>query len=229
VFHHRKENGRISPAMVKLPAMTDSTRPVGHSPHRIEALTDGIYAVAMTLLVIDLKFPEHVEIHTADALAQAMVTLSPKFFSWIISFMVLAMFWIAHHRIFTHVRHTTSRLVGINIFQLALVSFMPFCSALIGEYGGALLAQIVYSANMVLLALFSWMLARHVYRHPELSSQPMSRGAYRGALVRNVALIAISLVAVAIGFFTVPALGNLAYVLMAIVMPLSRRFENRLG
>ena len=205
--------------------MTDSTSKVGQSPHRIEALTDGIFAVAMTLLVIELKFPEHAEIHTAADLAQAMANLSPKFYSWIISFMVLALFWIAHHRIFNHVRHVNGRLVGLNIFQLAFVSLMPFCAVLIGEHGGALLSQIFYSSNMVLLAIFSLALSRYVYRHPELASQPMSRGAYRGAQIRNLTLIAISCIAVGVGFFTVPVIGNIAYALMAIVMPLSRRFE----
>jgi uncharacterized membrane protein len=100
---------------------------------------------------------------------------------------------------------------------------MPFCSALVGEYGGAQLSQIVYSSNMVLLALFSWLMARHVYLHPELSSRPMSRGAYRGAQLRNGVLIAISFVAVGVGFVTYPAIGNTVYLLMAIVMPLSRR------
>ena len=209
--------------------MTDSADSTGPSPRRIEALTDGIYAVAMTLLVIELKLPEHAGIHTAADLPHALVDLSPKFGSWIISFLVLALFWIAHHRVFNHVRQVTGRLIALNIFQLAFVSFMPFCSALIGEYRGALLAQIVYSTNMCLLAIFSLLLARHVYRHPDLSSTPMTRGAYRGAQVRNFTLMAISLIAVGVGFFTVPALGNLAYALMAIVMPLSRRLEKRLA
>ena len=199
------------------------------SKHRIEALTDGIYAVAMTLLVIELKFPEHAGIHTAADLAQAMVHLSPKFLSWVISFMVLAVFWIAHHRTFNHVRRVNARLVGLNVFQLAFVSLMPFCTVLTGEYGrrGALLSQIFYSSNMVLLAIFSLLIANYIHRHPELSSTPMSRGAYRGALVRTFALIAISVVAVSVGFFTVPAIGNAAYALMAIVMPLSWRLEKR--
>lgn len=206
----------------------NETAHTGKSPHRIEALTDGIYAVSMTLLVIELKFPESAEIHSIGDLSQAMVDLAPKFFSWIISFMVLALFWVAHHRVFADVRHTSGRLVALNIFQLVFVSFMPFCSALVGEYGGAQLSQIVYSSNMVLLALFSWLMARHVYLHPELSSRPMSRGAYQGAQLRNGVLIAISFVAVGIGFFTYPAIGNTVYMLMAIVMPLSRRLDKRL-
>ena len=207
--------------------MTESANTTGYSPHRIEALTDGIYAVAMTLLVVELKFPEHAGIHTAADLAQAMTDLSPKFFSWVISFMVLALFWIAHHRTFNHVRRVNGRLVGLNVFQLAFVSLMPFCTVLIGEYDGALLSQIFYSSNMVLLAIFSLLIANYIHRHPELSSTPMLRGAYRGALVRSFALIAISVVAVSVGFFTVPAIGNAAYALMAIVMPLSRRLEKR--
>jgi len=208
--------------------MKDLAKTTGFSPHRIEALNDGIYAVAMTLLVIELKFPQQVEIQSAESFARAMLHLSPKLFSWAISFPVLALFWIAHHRMFNHVRHVDGRLVGLNVLQLAFVSLMPFCTMLIGEYGGALLSQIFYSSNMVLLAMCSLLIADYIHRHPELSSVPMSRGAYRGALLRNFALMAISIVAVIVGFFTVPVIGNAAYALMAIVMPLSRRLEKRL-
>ena len=207
--------------------MRESTTTVGHSPHRIEALTDGIYAVAMTLLVIELKFPEHAEIHTAAALADATVALIPRFISWLISFLTLALFWFSHHRTFDHVRHVTGQLIALNIFQLAFVSLMPFCSALVGEYSGAVLSQTVYSAVMIMLAVFALLVSRYVYRHPECSSPPMARRLYRGAQLRNFALIAISFVAITIGFFTVPAFGNLAYLLMAVVMPLSRRYERR--
>jgi uncharacterized membrane protein len=207
--------------------MTDSASEAGQSPRRIEAMTDGIYAVAMTLLVIELKFPERVEIHTAADLARSLAELGPKLISWLLSFMVLALFWYAHHRTFNHVRQVSGRLVALNLAQLACVSLMPFSSALVGEYGGAFLSQLIYSANMVVVALFSQLLSRHIYRHPGLSSVPMSRGAYRGTQVRNFALVAISAIAVVVGYFTLPALGNIAYALMAVVMPLSRRLERR--
>jgi len=208
--------------------MKDLAGKMTFSPYRVEAMNDGIYAVAMTLLVIELKFPEYAEIHSAETLARAMAELSPKFLSWVISFMVLALFWIAHHRMFSHLRHVNGRLVGLSVFQLAFVSLMPFCTMLIGEYGGSLLSQVIYSSNMVLLAICSLLIVNYIHRHPELSSAPMSRGAYRGALMRNLALIVISVVAVGAGFVTVPAIGNAAYALMAIVMPLSRRLERRI-
>ena len=70
----------------------------GLSKHRIEALTDGIYAVAMTLLVIELKLPAHELIHSQADLINAVGHLLPKFIAWLISFLVLSLFWLGHHK-----------------------------------------------------------------------------------------------------------------------------------
>ena len=208
--------------------MIDTSIRPGHSVHRIEALTDGIYAVAMTLLVIDLKVPDHSLIHTTGDLVGAVVQLSPRFLAWMISFLVLAFIWFAHHRTFSHVGQATGRLMALNFGQLAFVSLMPFSSALIGEYGGSLFSQIAYSADMVVVAVFALLLSRYVYRHPQLAPAPMPLGAYRATQIRGVGLIAISTLAVAISS-VVPALGNIAFMLMAVIMPVSRRIEARIN
>ena len=70
------------------------------SAHRSEALVDGIFAVAMTLLVIELKLPDHASIHTSADLADALVGMLPKAFAWLLSFFVLVLFWSGHHRVF---------------------------------------------------------------------------------------------------------------------------------
>jgi uncharacterized membrane protein len=120
----------------------------GISKHRIEALTDGIYAVAMTLLVIELKLPAHELIHTEDDLIVAVINLLPKFLAWVISFLVLALFWLGHHRLFNVVRHVDGKLLALNLVQLGFASLMPFSSALSGEFGKALFSQVFYSANI---------------------------------------------------------------------------------
>ena len=74
------------------------------SKHRIEALTDGIFAVAMTLLVIELKVPEPATIHAPGDVATAVVRLIPTFISWTISVFVLGIFWNGQHRMFHFVR-----------------------------------------------------------------------------------------------------------------------------
>ena len=183
------------------------------SKHRIEALTDGIYAVAMTLLVIELKLPAHESIKTQADLINAVGHLLPKFLAWVISFLVLALFWLGHHKLFHNVRHVDGRLLALNLVQLGLVSLMPFSSALSGEFGATLFSQIFYSMNMSLLALLALLIARHIYQHPELWHPPMSKGAYLGSRFRIAGLIVIS--AVAIGIASVlPAGGNVAFMLM---------------
>src|SRR4051812_22856647 len=97
--------------------------------HRLDALTDGIFAVAMTLLVIDLKLPEAAGFQDSAALVHAFGELAPKLISWVISFMVLAFFWWGHSRAFHYVHLVDGKLVLINLCLLAAVSFMPFASS----------------------------------------------------------------------------------------------------
>ncbi len=196
--------------------------------HRIEALTDGIFAVAMTLLVIELKLPDHGTVHSAADLANALAALIPKAISWVLSFFVLSLFWIGHHRVFAFVRHADAKLVVLNLFELAAVSLMPFSAALSGEYGSALLSQVVFSANMAMLGVTALLVLRHVHGHPGLGPMPMPAPRYRGARLRIVGVILISVLAVVIGaFFSIPAVGNMAFMLMAVLSPMSRAIERR--
>jgi uncharacterized membrane protein len=94
------------------------------SKHRIEALVDGIFAVAMTLLVIELRLPEHLG---SDAqLHEALLELLPNFGSWMVSFVVLGVFWMANHRIYSHVRHVDAGLIWWTLLMLGGASLLPF-------------------------------------------------------------------------------------------------------
>ena len=198
---------------------------IGFSKHRVEALADGIFAVAMTLLVIDLKPPARADIHTQWELIVAVLMLIPKFISWIISFFVLAIFWFSHHRQFHFVRTVDAPLLWINILYLGFVSLMPFSSSLSGEHSRMLFTQAFYSGNMILLALGGLLLARHVYHHPELCHTPVPAGFYRASLFRIFGLVTVALVAVGI-CLVVPGAGNVAFMLMMPISILSRRIES---
>lgn len=152
----------------------------GHDPNylpvrRSEALGDGIFAVAMTLLVVELKLPDAASIHSGDELLGALAGLLPKALPWVIGFFVLALCWVGHQCVFAYVRKAGARLVWLNLAQLAAVSLMPFSWALIGERGGDLRARIVYSSNMALFAVLALLIARHVQRAPGPAPMPMPR------------------------------------------------------
>lgn len=201
----------------------------GYLPlQRSEALTDGIFAVAMTLLVIELKLPEHGVVHSAADLYRVLADLLPKATAWALSFFVLALFWVGHHRAFAHLRRADATLVRLNLMQLAFVSLMPFSSALSGEFGALVISQAFYSLNMAALGVAALLILRHIHRHPELSHAPMPEAHYHGALVRIGGLILISVVALGLAeVVPVPAMGNIAFMLMGVITPWSHWIERR--
>jgi uncharacterized membrane protein len=193
------------------------------SKHRLEALSDGIFAVAMTLLVIELKVPNH-GIASSQALATAVLEQLPTFVAWAISFFVLAIFWTTQSRLFHFVGRVNEPMTWLMIAYLGLVSLMPFSSALAGEYAGVSFAQIVYSAHMILLATFSLLLVRYLCRHPELWATELPPRLYHGARFRTLSLMAVAVIAIAINA-AAPGFGSTAFILMFPLTRIGRRLE----
>jgi len=195
------------------------------SKHRVEALTDGIYAVAMTLLVLELKLPETHGTATDEALSQALMHLVPKIVAWILSFAILAIFWFTHHRTFHYVRHVDRKLLRINLFSMLFASLLPFSSAMVGDYNNLFRAQALYAANMAALALLAiWQLS-HLMKHPELCEPPgFPPGIARGARFRAWSLVATAALAAAIAYFA-PHFGTMAFMLMILLARIGRRME----
>src|ERR1700737_1299223 len=104
------------------------------SRNRIEALTDGVFAVAMTLLVLDIKVPELPQPMATDELLRQLLALWPKFLSYVISFVILGVYWVGHHVQLSFIRRADRPLLWINILFLLWVALVPFSTALLGEY-----------------------------------------------------------------------------------------------
>jgi uncharacterized membrane protein len=206
---------------------TSPLHPSHLGKNRIEALTDGIYAVAMTILVIDLKVPDHHQIHDQAELSSALLDLLPKAGSWLISFFILAMFWIGHHRLFQRVRVVDMRLLWRSIQQLLLVSLLPFSASLLGEFPTSREAQYVYNGNMILLSVLSISQLIHVRRHAELQSHGYPDGAYYSALLRISGLIVAGVIAIVISYVTGSVFATYAYLLMWPLGVFARRIAAR--
>jgi uncharacterized membrane protein len=112
---------------------------------RIVAFSDGVFAIAITLLVLNLKVPEHLG---DESLGHALWAERQSYFAYAVSFAVIGRFWIIHHRFFSDVTGFDGRLLGFNLFYLAWVVLIPFSSAVLGKYGGDPAAVILYAANL---------------------------------------------------------------------------------
>lgn len=121
---------------------------------RLTFFSDAVFAIAITLLVIEVHPPE---IHPATELqlAQALVDLIPKYIGFLVSFFVIGRFWIGHHRIFGMLRRADNRLIFVNLAMLCVVAFMPFPTALISEYLHLTTAICVYSGWLLLMGVMN--------------------------------------------------------------------------
>jgi uncharacterized membrane protein len=194
------------------------------SKHRLEALIDGIFAVAMTLLVIELKVPDRATV-ASIGMAQAVVDQFPTFLAWTISFLVLGIFWSAQQRIFHFVRTVDESLTWLTLVYLALVSLMPFSSALIGQQPTRLSSQIIYSAHAAALSVMALLITRYACRHPELWAVDPPPQFYRAVRIRCLGLTMVALLAVGITRVA-PGFGSMAFMLMWPITRVSRRIES---
>lgn len=126
-------------------------RIAGQSVERLAALSDGIFAVAMTLLVLDLRVPAREATHDGHALAQALLGLAPQLTAYLMSFITLGIFWIGQQTQLNHLARSARSLSWIHIAFLFAVSLMPFSTRLLSEFITERTALFVYWLNIVLL------------------------------------------------------------------------------
>lgn len=137
---------------------------------RVEAFSDGVFAIALTLLILEIKVPHGGDMHRPDDLAKALAQLWPSFFAYILSFVFVLIGWINHHRIFTHINRIDGAFLYMNGFLLLMFTFQPFPSALLAEHIGRpseKVAAAVYSFVVLLIAVgyqMVWRYASHKHR-----------------------------------------------------------------
>ena len=162
----------------------------GFEKNRLEALIDGIFAVALTLLVLDIKLPENVAYPSNEVLWNRLVELERHFVIYTISFVVIGIYWVAHHVQFHYVRYTDRRLIWINMLFLLLISFLPFATDLVGDHKELTLPCEIYGVTLLLLSGLSYVHLRYLYRHPYLATAELNSVAVK-LLRRRIALFAI--------------------------------------
>jgi uncharacterized membrane protein len=148
--------------------------PEDNSLGRLLALSDGVFAIAMTLLALDLRVPDVSELPEAtenSRLMAALFDLLPNVLIYLLSFYIVANYWIAHHRLMRSVTRTHPRLVAHTLPLLLLVGALPFPAGLLGHYGSQPIALVVYGAVNV-LAVSSLLWLRHDLRAYALSTAP---------------------------------------------------------
>jgi uncharacterized membrane protein len=188
---------------------------------RIEALSDGIFAVAMTLLVLDIRVPS---VTDSVQLPRALLALWPRCLTYAITFLMLGIYWVGQHNQFHLIRRTDRTLLWINICFLMTICFVPFSTALLSGYPRERLALSVYGGNLIAVGLIlsaHWAYATHRGRlvDPDLDGH-LVRAAHRRILIGP----AVFALAIGAGYFSA-ALSLLLYALAPLVYLLPGRVD----
>ncbi|MFN2194915.1 MAG: TMEM175 family protein [Anaerolineales bacterium] len=134
---------------------------------RIVFFTDAVMAIAITLLVIDLKLPDLPEAVAAAELPAYLSALTPRIISFVISFAVVGIYWSSHHRYFRYIKRYDGQLIFLNLLFLLFIVLMPFVASLIGQYGYLPAATITYALAVAAIGFAIgglWWYASHQHR-----------------------------------------------------------------
>ena len=159
------------------------------SKNRLEALVDGVFAFAMTLLVVGLSVPDIPKADAAIELPQHIATMFPEFLSFIIAFLVLASFWIVHHEHFHYLRSVNGWVLWLNIFILIFVVLVPFSTNLSGDYPHVPIAPFIFHLNMLALGTLFLLQWQYIIRRPALLAAPIHPGRVQDAIMERFSVI----------------------------------------
>jgi len=169
---------------------------------RVESFSDGVFAIAITLLILDVHVPGSSQGHLGSALARQW----PTYVAFLISFAFIGIMWVNHHRLFNHIRRTDNGLLFLNLLLLLGVTIVPFPTALLAAHyysGNRTVAAAVFNGTYVFIAIFYNVLWRHAVTRGLIDS---SAAIAAEATSRQYAIGPISYLACfGLGWFNVPA------------------------
>lgn len=194
---------------------------------RLEAFSDSVFAIVITLLFLDLRAPEIPHESSWQDLLGELYKLTPKFLSIIVSFTFVAIFWVAHHQFFHTLKQTTRGLLWINLIFLFLVCFVPFPAAIMAEYPNNKTSVVFFGMAVLLTSLLLVALRWYAWiKHKEISGVTEESEVYK-ALHRSYLIVFLYLAGIGISFFS-PIAAIVAYLLtpLALLFPVRVAVEN---
>ncbi|MEQ1913293.1 MAG: TMEM175 family protein, partial [Vicinamibacterales bacterium] len=181
--------------------------------NRVEAFTDGVFAIVITLLILDLKLPDV----SAAELPSALRNLLPSIGAYVLSFGLIGMYWVFHHHSMTLVHEVDGVLLWLNILFLLFISFLPFPTMMMGRYPYETLPVVIYGCNLILANVNGFVMVLYLRRNPGLASASFTDVIYRTQF--RMYIIVNSLYAVLVGLaFVTPAVSTAAYALVGVCL-----------
>lgn len=194
------------------------------STRRLEAFTDGVFAIAATLLVLDLTVNDIGRAATSDALWASLSTMGGSFFSFVVSFLLLCLLWSVHVSQFEHIVRVDGVLTTLNTLRLLGIVLIPFTTTLNADYSDVWLGRIVLPSNFLFVVVVGYLQWLWASRRGSMLLDDMSDDERRQSRAGALSAVLLGVVALALA----PMLGSLAFLAYALDAPTTRLLR-RLG
>ncbi len=202
-------------------ALTGENSIKGYGLERLIFFSDGVFAIAITLLALDLRLPEGAGMLSPLELAASLGTMWQKYLAYVISFLAIGSFWISHHRKFRYVVGHNRSLLVLNLLFLMVIAFIPFPTSLISVSSDAYVT-IFYAATMVAGSILMTVVWAYASAKHRLIEPGLSKKVIRSETILPLITGGIFLVSIGIAFID-PDLAKLSWVLVLLVSLLAHR------
>ena len=189
---------------------------------RIVFFSDAVIAIAITLLVIELKVPEIASGRAVEELPGRLLELVPQMRSFAISFVVIGVYWLGHHRMFRAIVRYDRGLMWLNLMFLFFIAFLPFPTSVLGQYGDTQIAVVFYAVSVALLGASKTLLWYYSSKNHRLIDPSLSPQAIQAELWRGLDAPLVFLFSIAISFIS-PLVTTISWLLMFPVGRILRR------
>ncbi|HAX99052.1 MAG TPA: hypothetical protein DCY12_09260 [Candidatus Atribacteria bacterium] len=179
---------------------------------RIQALTDGIFAIAMTLMVLGIDLPKSLNEVDSNSLGKYLLSLRQDFFHYFLSFILLSLFWVEHHQQFYYIKKINRKALWINIFNLLFVALFPFSTSLMGDYASQSIAAVFFISNLLVIEIFFYLNWVNAISHKELIVSDINEGIIFEKKSHHLFFIIMSLICLVLAFI-IPEWSTLPFVL----------------
>ncbi|MCE9585421.1 TMEM175 family protein [Candidatus Nomurabacteria bacterium] len=171
-------------------------------PTRLDELSDGIFAIVMTILVFDIRVPE-LSTHVSNMeLWSALQNIIPSFLSYILAFAMLFTYWRAHHFfVSVYAKNINVRLTNINALFFLFVGLVPFSASLLGRHSENRLAIIIFGANAILIGLCLYWMRNYIINSEYLKNGEITKHDLYGSTVRTLVPVFFSILAIILCFY----------------------------
>ena len=197
---------------------------------RLLALSDGVVAIALTLLVLQLNVPSPARLTDPNSVSELAAQLgkgADELISYVISFYVIAQFWLVHHRVFRQIAGQREGLAWWNFAFLFTITLMPFTSDLLGKYAENPLAVDIFAANLLAASLTTQLTIVYGRRKDLLTTETSARQA-RAEWARMVASVFVIVLSIGIAWVNTDA-AKYCWLLLAVAPRVADRWSGRLA